>query len=124
MIFRLKLWYKKKKKRLNQRNRFRNAAGISTCRHCGGAWNWKQRETVWYYEGRGMFPLCKECFQELSEEEILYYCKRKWDEDKRRSRRDGDYTDAQRELGNKDFLENALESIRGKKNDSEEVQNK
>ncbi|GAH45424.1 unnamed protein product [marine sediment metagenome] len=50
--------------------------GYSGCGRCGGTWNWKEGETIYYSEGRGMFPLCKECFEELDEEEILSYCKK------------------------------------------------
>lgn len=51
--------------------------------NCGDRWNWKEEMQIPYtgrIENPGecssfMFPLCKECFEKLSEGEILYYCK-------------------------------------------------
>lgn len=59
--------------------------GYSGCSHCGGTWNWKENKTIPYREKissistadtySGMFPVCKECFERLSEDKILQYCK-------------------------------------------------
>lgn len=114
-MFKLRLWYKRRKKRRQQRNAFKNAH-LGRCSHCGGAWNWKDGATIYYYEGRGMFPICQDCFQELSVKEILYYCTKKWRKDMRKSKRRGNSSEAQRNIGRKEFMERALENIRRKKN--------
>lgn len=59
--------------------------GYSWCQHCGRTWDRvdyrpisytvKMSETVDHYLGSGMFPICVGCFNELSSEEILEYCK-------------------------------------------------
>jgi len=50
------------------------------CAHCGKVWiSWNKRgvesKDIWYCSHRGMFPLCTNCFNELSIEEIDKYIK-------------------------------------------------
>lgn len=47
--------------------------GYYSCHHCGATWNCVKRKTVMYSVGSGMFPLCVECFDKLSSEEIDPY---------------------------------------------------
>lgn len=49
------------------------ALGYSGCYHCGMTWNYVEGKTIYYSEGSGMFPLCEECFDRLSPEEIDPY---------------------------------------------------
>lgn len=46
-------------------------AGFSGCGICGDKWNWKQPHTITYAEGQGVFPVCEECWQTKSDEEIM-----------------------------------------------------
>jgi len=48
--------------------------GYSGCRHCGDSWYWKEEKEIPYRKGSAMFPLCKQCFNKLSEDDILDYC--------------------------------------------------
>lgn len=58
------------------KNQLGQLKGYSGCGRCGDTWNWKESETIYYSERKGMFPICKECFKELDEKEILDYCKK------------------------------------------------
>lgn len=49
------------------------ALGFGGCYHCGMTWNHVEGKTIYYSEGGGMFPLCEECFDKLSPEEIDPY---------------------------------------------------
>jgi hypothetical protein len=46
-------------------------AGYSGCGICGDRWNWKKEHTVNYAPHRGAFPVCEECWQNASDEEII-----------------------------------------------------
>lgn len=48
--------------------------GYSGCHRCGGTWDWKEEHSIPYAEGKGMFPLCVECYEELSPQERYDYC--------------------------------------------------
>ena len=60
------------------------AKGYSNCSRCGDSWDWKEDHEIPYKrdaEGRIrglMFPVCEECYQEISPEERLEYCIRLW----------------------------------------------
>lgn len=59
--------------------------GYSWCSHCGRTWDKVEYKPILYtikisettdgFGGSGMFPVCVGCFNELSSEEILEYCK-------------------------------------------------
>ena len=65
--------------------------GYGGCAHCHHTWNWKKGHMIPfaahktrtlldgspYYYAR-MFPLCEECYQKLSPEKRLNYCKELW----------------------------------------------
>jgi len=57
--------------------RIRNAAGVIAgyggCYRCGDTWNWKTAHSTPYEEGRACFPLCEECWSELTPDERLPY---------------------------------------------------
>jgi hypothetical protein len=57
-------------------NRTRNDPRISTCNRCGGGWNWKEGHTVYYTTSHhsGMFPICEDCWKEITPEERFHYC--------------------------------------------------
>lgn len=50
-------------------------SGYGECLACQDSWLWKahKRSTISYKTGHSMFPVCGECFAELSPEEILGY---------------------------------------------------
>ena len=54
--------------------------GFSGCNRCGDKWNWKEPHYVTYHEtergSSGMFPLCEECYQQLTPEERYPYYRR------------------------------------------------
>ena len=56
-------------------------SGYGECQHCHDTWNWKKEKIIPYKEKgnidyyQGMFPICEECFNSSSEDEILYHCK-------------------------------------------------
>ncbi len=65
------------------------------CLHCFRKWNKVKRKTIYYQKDEhgnntaGMFPICEECFENLSVEQISDYIKilvlgewRKWDDSK------------------------------------------
>ena len=67
----------------NIRNAVDSARGFSGCHHCGDSWAWKESQIIMYsgVDGnfsQGMFPLCRECFDKLSDEEIVDYCLGLW----------------------------------------------
>ena len=47
--------------------------GYGGCNRCGDTWNWKEAQGVPYGVGRGCFPLCRQCYMELSPEERFPY---------------------------------------------------
>lgn len=52
------------------------------CSHCGDKWNWKESKSVYYDETSGMFPLCRECFDKMTYDYVLWYHLKqfeKWD---------------------------------------------
>ena len=65
--------------------------GYSGCLRCGDTWNWKQHRDIPYavskmreyadgspYYSGGMFPLCKECYDEISPPQRYAYCRQLW----------------------------------------------
>lgn len=51
------------------------------CYRCGDRWNWKQEHTTYFTDSEGCFPLCEECWAELSPEDRLPFYARlvgKW----------------------------------------------
>ena len=110
---------KRWRKKLSQlpENIQKNSGHHGKCSHCGGAWNWKDGETIWYYKGRGMFPICQSCFESLSNNEVAHYCWRKWCRDKKRSRRLGGLKEAERRLDDREFIERVMENILRKRRD-------
>lgn len=50
-------------------------SGYGECGFCGDTWNWKKSKTIWCSDHNGLFALCEECFNKLSEEEVLYFYK-------------------------------------------------
>ncbi len=51
------------------------------CHRCRDRWNWKEPQYVDYYEYEdggtsGMFPLCKECYNQLTPKERYPYYRR------------------------------------------------
>jgi len=49
------------------------ALGYGGCYHCGMTWNYAKGKSIRYSVRDGMFPLCEECFDRLSSEEIDPY---------------------------------------------------
>ena len=49
--------------------------GLSYCLKCNGTWNWKKPHMILVNNNRSIFPLCEECYHEVSPEERLYWCK-------------------------------------------------
>ena len=47
--------------------------GYSGCSHCSDSWSWKKWFDIPLSLGRGCFPVCIECAEILSVEEILAY---------------------------------------------------
>ena len=66
------------------RNRRRNAWGYGKCKKCGGAWNWKKSVDICNSYGQGWFLLCRECFEEMTVDEIkeIYKKNQNWGENK------------------------------------------
>jgi hypothetical protein len=58
---RIKNWYGKR-------------TGAGCCLSCGDRWSWKEWKEIPYAVTQAMFPVCKECFDNLSAEDILGYC--------------------------------------------------
>jgi hypothetical protein len=67
----------------------KNDPRLSTCAHCGGAWNWKKPHDIPYhtsgerqladgspYYDRHMFPVCTDCYEILSPRKRYNYCVR------------------------------------------------
>ena len=52
--------------------------GFGGCLRCGDRWNWKEEQSIRFSAYSSMFPLCKECFNELSEADIIHYCAQLW----------------------------------------------
>lgn len=50
----------------------------SSCGRCGRTWNICKGHSTQYTESRGCFPLCEECWEELSIFERLPYYKALW----------------------------------------------
>ena len=59
------------------KNWFGSIKGYGGCLRCGDTWDRKEGKKILYdeKESRLMFPLCTECFDELDEQKILFYCK-------------------------------------------------
>ena len=55
-----------------------DARGYGGCDRCDDRWNWKKPHTIWYSDAGGMFPLCEECYQEITPQERYDYCKNLW----------------------------------------------
>ena len=49
------------------------ANGYGNCILCKDRWNWKEPQRIKMIN-RQMFPLCKECFNKLSERQISMWC--------------------------------------------------
>ena len=49
------------------------ALGYGGCYRCGMTWNYAKSKSIRYSVSDGMFPLCEECFDRLSSEEIDPY---------------------------------------------------
>lgn len=49
------------------------AQGISCCAHCKNRWGVVEGKTIPYSPGRGMFPICTECFDVLDVDKIIKY---------------------------------------------------
>lgn len=59
---------------VNQVVRFINnyrGAGFSGCGICGDKWSWKKEHAIPYDKNNGVFPVCEECWQTKSNEEIM-----------------------------------------------------
>lgn len=61
------------------------AQGYGECLCCGDSWLWKEhyRDSIKFSATQSMFPLCDECFENLTQEEILAFCKaqcRQWEQ--------------------------------------------
>ena len=48
------------------RNFLGHKDGFGGCLRCGDTWNWKKHHNISYAQGRGMFPLCEECYRSAS----------------------------------------------------------
>jgi len=62
------------------RNLFGSLRGYGGCMRCGDSWSWKKDHTIPCKDG-GIFPLCEECWSEISEEEKIFWVReleRKW----------------------------------------------
>lgn len=62
------------------RNWWGQRRGYSGCLRCGDSWNWKRRHSLWLSGNQGIFPLCEECWLELSPEQKLHYCEQLFNE--------------------------------------------
>ena len=61
--------------------------GYGGCYRCGRSWPICEIHTTAYDDGAGCFPLCKECWQELTPETRLPYYRKlynKWERDSAR----------------------------------------
>ena len=72
-------WRARKLRRKENRRELRNLLGrrmgFGSCNRCGDTWNWKESGNVQYAPNRGMFPVCRECQDEISDVELYSYCK-------------------------------------------------
>ena len=62
------------------RNTF-SSPSYSGCGICGDSWNWKKPHDIKISDHEGAFPICEECWQTKSNEEIMRATKaliRKW----------------------------------------------
>ena len=57
------------------KNQYGRSKGYGGCSHCKDTWDWKESFSIPFTETSSMFPLCKECFEKLSINEINYYIK-------------------------------------------------
>lgn len=63
------------------KNLIERTPGYSWCQHCGKTWDKVEYKPIPYvtkipeFSNSGMFPVCVSCFNELSSEKILEYCK-------------------------------------------------
>ena len=61
-----------------------NIKGYGHCLNCGDTWDYKKAVIIPYDDSNGMFPLCEECFTQLSPETIIEFCHLQntvWDEE-------------------------------------------
>jgi hypothetical protein len=61
------------------RNALGKQLGYGACYHCGDSWRWKRSCDIRYEPGSAMFPICRECFDELPPEAIIEHCQKLWD---------------------------------------------
>lgn len=54
-------------------NRLLAAQGFGSCSHCKNHWGVVEGEVIPYTPGRGMFPICKNCFKILGADQIIIY---------------------------------------------------
>lgn len=65
------------------------ALGFSCCAHCGMPWKYVEGKPIPFSDSSGMFPLCEQCFDELSPQRIDMYIDQlinTWLDDHRRLR--------------------------------------
>ena len=55
------------------RNRRGRLAGLGDCLRCHDTWDWKPSHVTNYSQTSGCFPLCEECWTELTPDERLPY---------------------------------------------------
>lgn len=79
-----------------------NSKGFGTCLKCKDSWYWKKYHVTYFVEGRGMFPLCEECYQKITPEERFAWHKKLLDE----------WSEEDQEFRN--FYSEALETIKQK----------
>lgn len=63
-----------------QKNREGLNRGYAWCRLCFDSWFWKNNAamTIWYQENSAMNPICSECFDKASFEQIMESCETLW----------------------------------------------
>lgn len=52
------------------------APGYGSCYRCGMPWKFTEHHTTYYSNGRGCFPLCEQCWGELTPEQRLPFYER------------------------------------------------
>jgi len=60
------------------KNKVGDIRGYGNCAHCGDSWMFKEYIDLSCSEDQRIFPICKECFNKLSDEEVLGYCRDLW----------------------------------------------
>ncbi len=56
------------------------AKGYGRCMHCKNTWDVVQGKHIPFRPGRGMFPVCIECFDILTADQIIHYANQLVDE--------------------------------------------